>query len=202
MASTRPPLVETTFDVANWFIDRALNDNEYLQPQKLHRLMFLAQAYFAVANNGQRLMPAIFIADAVGPLEPNIYRAFETQKAWITQEKMPEKATLFLDNIWRRFGGHSAEHLSKVIRKHPPYAEAFAEHPRSVITEEAMVAFYGNIRVDGPAGQRTAGGVAHSADAPALETVLRPWVMRSHKGKPVNVMPWMPRKGPPRDDNQ
>ena len=43
------PAVQSSFDVAYWFFDRALNENEYIQPQKLHRLMFLAPAYFAVA---------------------------------------------------------------------------------------------------------------------------------------------------------
>ena len=40
------PAVFSTFDVAFWFADTALNNNEYLQPQKLHRLLFLSQAYF------------------------------------------------------------------------------------------------------------------------------------------------------------
>ncbi|GEO80148.1 Panacea domain-containing protein [Pararhodospirillum oryzae] len=196
MTSTRPPLVDSTFDVANWFLDRALNDGEYLQPQKLHRLMFLAQAYCAVAHNGRRLMPAVFIADAMGPLEPNVYRAFENERPWISEVKMSEAAKQVLDSIWRRFGVHSAEHLSRVVRRHPPFAEAWASEPRSVITEEAMVAFYGQIRPDRPPVLRpdpTAEGVDHTVEAPALETVLRPRVMRSHKGRPVNVMPWVPK---------
>jgi hypothetical protein len=106
-------------------------------------------------------------------------------------------AEQFLDSIWRRFGVHSAEHLSKVIRKHPPYAEALEKDPRCVITIEAMVAFYGNIRPDRVPGTRVAKGdtrrTPHSAEAPAVETVVRPRVMRSQSGRPVSVMPWMPK---------
>jgi uncharacterized phage-associated protein len=193
----RPPLLDSTFDEAKWFQDKALNEREYLQPQKLHRLMYLAQAYFAVANNGRLLAPAVFIADPAGPLEPNIYRAFENERPWISEEKVPTLAEQFLDSIWRRFGVHSAEHLSKVIRKHPPYADALAADPRSVITIESMVAFYGNIRPDRAPGLRPLKGdhrnTAHSADAPAIETVIRPRVMRSQSGKPVNVLPWTPK---------
>ncbi len=39
-----PAAVESAFDVAFWFADVALNENEYLQPQKLHRLMFWPRA--------------------------------------------------------------------------------------------------------------------------------------------------------------
>ncbi|MCF8483536.1 MAG: DUF4065 domain-containing protein [Rhodospirillum sp.] len=197
MASMRPPLLDSTFDEANWFQDKALNEGEYLQPQKLHRLMYLAQAYFAVANNGRLLAPAVFVADPAGPVEPNIYRAFENERPWISEEKVSPLAKQFLDSIWRRFGVHSAEHLSRVIRKHPPYADALEADPRSVITIEAMVAFYGNIRPDRAPGARMAKGdfrdTAHTTDAPAIETVIRPRVMRSQTGKPVSVMPWIPK---------
>ena len=58
----RPTAVESCFEIAFWFLDRALNDGEYLQPPKLQRLMYLAQAYFAVVQNGAKLMPATFVA--------------------------------------------------------------------------------------------------------------------------------------------
>ena len=68
----RPTAVESCFEIACWFLDRALNDGEYLQPQKLQRLMYLAQAYFGVVQNGAKLMPATFIAAPDGPLEPTV----------------------------------------------------------------------------------------------------------------------------------
>lgn len=186
-------------------MDKALNEGEYLQPQKLHRLLYLAQAYHAVATHGQRLMPAVFVADPLGPIEPNIYRAYENERPWISEVKLPDAAVQMLDSIWRRFGSHSAEHLSRVIRRHPPFVEAFESAPRSVITEQAMVAFYGAIRPDRAPGLKpdpTEGRpdlTQHSVEAPAVETVLRPRVLRSHKGKPVNALPWRPktRKRPP-----
>ena len=101
-----PPAVESSFDVAYWFIDRALNENEYLQPQKLHRLMFLSQAYFAVAYRGRLLMPAVFVADEFGPTEPNVFRACAIQRPAIETKRLPEIVTHFLDSIWRRFGQH------------------------------------------------------------------------------------------------
>ena len=58
----RPTAVESGFEAAFWFLERALNDGEALQPQKLQRLLFLAQAYFGVAHAGAKLMPGIFVA--------------------------------------------------------------------------------------------------------------------------------------------
>ncbi len=58
----RPTAVESGFEAAFWFLERALNDGEALQLQKLQRLLFLAQAYFGVAHAGAKLMPGIFVA--------------------------------------------------------------------------------------------------------------------------------------------
>ena len=38
-----PAAVKSAFDVAFWFADTALHDNEYMQPQKLQRLLFLSE---------------------------------------------------------------------------------------------------------------------------------------------------------------
>ena len=54
-----PTDVDIAFKVAFWFENIALKDDEYLQPQKMHRLLFISQAYYAVINNGQKLMPAV-----------------------------------------------------------------------------------------------------------------------------------------------
>lgn len=125
MATMRPPAVASTFDVVYWFNDQALNDAEYLQPLKLQRLLFMAQAYYAVANKGQRLFPSIFIAHETGPIEPNIYRLFEGEnKPYLDARLIPEEIEAFLDDIWRRFGSHSGEHLSRVIMMHEQIGRA------------------------------------------------------------------------------
>ena len=56
--------------MAFWFCDRALNDNEYLQPGKLQSLLYLSQAYYATAYNGKKLVPAIFVADETDRWSP------------------------------------------------------------------------------------------------------------------------------------
>jgi len=179
-------VVESSFDVALWFLDRALNDNEYLQPQKLHRLMFLSQAYFAVAYNGRMLMPAVFIADDMGPIEPNVFRAFASQIPVIERKPLPEVASHFLDSVWRRFGQHSAEHLNKLVGGHAPYRDALLKGPRCEIPLKGMIDFYG----------RKASASPETTGAPPVSQVMRPRVMRSQSGQPVSVQKWMPPAKP------
>jgi uncharacterized phage-associated protein len=183
-----PPLTDSTFDATFWLLDRALDDNEYLNPRKLHRLLYLAQAYFAVANAGHKLMPATFVADPDGPLEPTLYRAFAYSRPRVDVQPIPESGRQFLDSIWRRFGAHSTDHLTKALKRHPPYADAHAEGPRAEITIEAMVRFYGR-----KPDQREGIGALTDSGAPHIEQVLRPRVMRSQSGRPVNVRQWRPR---------
>lgn len=187
-ASARPAVCDSVFDPAMWLLDKALDSNEYLQPMKLHRLLFLAQAYFAVANYGRKLMPAVFVADDTGPLEPNLYRAFEHGRPSIETRPLPKQVKHFLESIWRRFGHHSGQHLSKVLMNHPPYVDTYNAGGRGTeITVQAMIAYYG-------APARPAEGGPQSADAPGVQTVLRPRVMRSQHGKPVSVHQWMPKR--------
>lgn len=155
-----------------------MGDREYLQPQKLHRLLYLAQAYYAVANYGRKLMPATFVADEFGPIEPTIYRLYENGRPMVQPRPISEAVAHFLDSIWRRFGAHSTDHLSRQINTHPPYTAALRKAPREEITLEAMVDFYGAARQP-------------AAGAPPVTDVIRPRVMRSQKG-PVNVTSWMP----------
>ena len=54
-----PTAVESVFDVAFWFTDTAENHSEHMQPQKLHRLLYLSQAYYAIAFGGKKKVQAL-----------------------------------------------------------------------------------------------------------------------------------------------
>ena len=184
----RPTAVESCFEVACWFLDRATGDGEYLQPQKLQRLMFLAQAYYGVLQGGAKLMPATFIATDEGPVEPTVFRAFTRGRPVLDLQPIEEVPRHILDSVWRQFGAHSAEHLNKLIRRHPPYADAYAASPGAEILFEAMIDFYGT---QGLTRRPTAAALN---DAPAASKVLRPKVLRNHSGKPVSVNRWTPKR--------
>ena len=118
------PASGSTFDVAQWFVEKARFENSYLQAQKLQRMLWLAQGHYAATYHGRKLMPATFIATAIGPQEPNIFRAYELGRPEMPEVLPPPEVVDFLDRLWGRFGHHSTEHLNKLVRSHRIYVEA------------------------------------------------------------------------------
>lgn len=100
----RPTAVESSFEIAFWFLDRAIEDGEYLQPQKLHRLMYLAQAYFGMLQNGAKLMLATFVAREKGPIEPTIFKAMARGRPQIDASPVEEVPRAM---FWTAFGASS-----------------------------------------------------------------------------------------------
>ena len=180
------PVCDSMFDVVFWFMDRALNDKEYLQSGKMHRLLYLAQAYYAVLRR-KKLVPAVFVAADEGPLEPNLYRLFAAaQRPYIERLMVPEEGEAFLDSLWRRFGHHSGDYLSRLLKSHAPYAEARAQGGmRAEIGLDAMVRFYGRPRQPD-----------ESSDAGRVDArqMIKPRMMRTQTGRPVAVQAWAPVK--------
>lgn len=176
-----PFAVKSSLDVVFWLTDRALNDGEYLQPQKLHRLLFLAQAYYAVAYPGRKLMPAVFVTDTFGPIEPTVFHAFAFGRPhMIEPNAMAGDVTHFLDSIWRRFGQYKSDQLTKRLAEHAPVAEAMAKGVGEEIPFEVMVRYYG-------------AEAAARRNVPGVEQVMRPRVLRSQSGRPVAVTSWRPK---------
>ncbi len=175
-----PTAVDSTFDVAFWFADTALEQNEYLQPQKLHRLLYLAQAYYAAAFNGAKLMPATFVADGMGPLEPNVYRAFAKGRPDVEADLfLDPEVEMFLDGIWRRFGHHSAERLTRMVKKTVAFKQALKRGDRAEIGFESMLLSF-----------------ARAEETPAVNQVIRPKMVLTHTGKSVPVRAWVPAAAP------
>ena len=194
----KPTAVESSFEAAFWFYERALTDVEHLQPQKLHRLLFLAQAYYGVAHYGAKLMPGVFVAAPEGPIEPTVYRAFSRGKPMIDVTPIEEEARHLMDSVWRQFGALSADKLTKLVKRHPPYIEAYDVAPMTEIELPAMVAFYGDQglvrRKSAEPSPFESQADSRDLDAPSLDRVLRPKVALNHDGKPVNVKTWTPKR--------
>lgn len=106
---------DSTIDVAIWLLDRASADDNYLQPQKLQRLLYLAQGYYAREHYGRKLMPATFVVHEMGPVEPTIFRLFEAGRPKIGFVSPPGEVENFLEIVWRRFGGHTVDRLNALI---------------------------------------------------------------------------------------
>ncbi|MBO6950136.1 MAG: hypothetical protein JJ855_19355 [Rhodospirillales bacterium] len=171
-----PADVSNAFDVAFWFADTALNENEYLQPQKLQRLLFLSQAYYSIIHKGRKLMPAVFVADEIGPMEPNVHMAFSRGRPDIDAELfLPFEVEDFLSGIWRRFGHMSMERLDTITKDTSAYKNAIKRGPRAEMTlKEMSVSFL------------------ESREAPAPSQVAKKKIFRTQSGRPVEVKTWVP----------
>ena len=169
-------VAESTFDVALWFADKALEQNEYLQPQKLHRLLYLAQGYYAVAFEGSKLMPAVFIAEEMGPMEPNVYKAFARGRPNIEpNNNLPDGVEDFLARIWSRFGGNTTDSLSKLCHESLAFKQALVKGTRTEIPLKNMLLSF-----------------ARAEGIPATAQIKKPKMMRSQTGRSVAVKSWVP----------
>lgn len=138
--------------------------------------MFLAQASYAAAHAGRKLMPAVFVADELGPMETNIYLAFSKGKPDVDVEAVvPESVQSVLDQVWRRFGHLSAELLSRMTKDTPAYREALRCDLRSEIDQGAMERSIAGL-----------GARAGGAQSPVAN------VRRTHDGRSVLVKGWVP----------
>jgi len=174
--------VNSTFDVAIWFADQALNENEYLQPMKMHRLLYLAQAFYALAYDGKKLMPAVFVADEQGPIEPTIYHAFSRGRPDIDVELfLPTDVEVFLSSIWRRFGHLKPDQLSRLTTTNTAYSLALRKGKRVEISLDAMIAAF-----KAETGKKPSNVAKHFRDADGQR------VMRTQTGAPVKVKSWTP----------
>jgi len=170
-----PADVNNAFDVAFFFADVALDENEYLQPQKLQRLLFISQAYYAVAFD-RKLMPAVFVADEMGPVEPNVYMAFSRGRPDLDAELfLPHDVQMFLDGIWRRFGYLDTNRLTSMTKETTAYKRAQKRGPRAEILWEDMKLSF-----------------ARAEQTPGVDRVVKPKIMRTQSGRPVQVKAWVP----------
>lgn len=171
-----PADVTSAFEIAFWYTDMAERSFEHLQPQKLQRLLFMSQAYYAVAFNGRKLMPAVFVADEMGPLEPNVYAAFSRGRPQLDVDIfLPYEIESFLEALWRRFGHYAPDRLTRMTKETIAYRQALKRGQRAEITIESMRLSF-----------------SRGNEAPALEQVVKPKVMRTPSGRAVMVKAWNP----------
>jgi hypothetical protein len=118
-----------------------------------------------VANGGQTLMPSVFVASELGPIEPNIYRAFEHGTPKVIVHDPSEKARSFLLMVWEKYGHQPIEALNRLLNSDAAFEQARSAGIGTEIPRAAM----------------------RPIDEPE-----KPTTMRLVKGKPVR--PWVPPK--------
>lgn len=167
-----PPAARTAMDIAIWLLDRARADDCHLPLQKLQRLLYLAQSMFAARTNGI-LMPAVFLADESGPIEPNLQRSLAGGRPHEIIVEAPSAAVReFLETVWQRYASVPTDRLNSYVARNAAYTAARATGGGCVIDPSAMA-------------------VAVRAGAP--QQPAEPMrILRSQQGRAVAVRAWAP----------
>ncbi len=136
------PAARSTIDVALWLHARAERAGEHLSAQKLQRLLYLSQARYAAIHAGQAMMPAIFLAGNLGPVEPNVYTLFEAGVPEVLPVEFSRNILEVLETIWRDYGRNTAEELGERTVRDGAYIMARTRGVNSGISLAAMTAAY------------------------------------------------------------
>lgn len=164
----QPPAARSTLDIALWFQSRSESAGEALSQRKLHLLLYLAQAHYAAEHDGQKLMPAVFLALDAGPVEPNILQLFASGRCTLPGNDPSFGLETYLHEVWARYGRKTGEQIAAVIARDGVWKAVLARGPRLEIPFEALFRGYGGVAKAAPAAERAA-EAADSSESPRKE---------------------------------
>lgn len=169
--------VNTALEVANWFFKRAEQNGNYLQDDKLHHLMFLAQVHYALSNQNHYLFPALFAAGPDGYFDPNLQITLSFGRPLMPSPKFNDKVNSFLEIIWNKYFPLDSADLSELIQNATSYRENYKHGENNLVPMAELAAQFKN-------QFKTARGKAAS----------RPKKVMISQNGPVVVSQWLPRK--------
>lgn len=119
------PATSSSFDVAYWFFQRAEKENIYLENEKLHNLLFLAQSRYAQLHAQELLMPCVFLCDEHGFFEPTLKRIFTQGHPYVPPVILERRISSFLEQIWLEYSHLSTAQFRQLITNIPVYNECY-----------------------------------------------------------------------------
>jgi uncharacterized phage-associated protein len=127
------PATRSGIDVSFWLLERAATERIPMSLPKLRWLLYLAQAHYAIARDGAKLMPATFLVGDDGPIEPTLDLVFQAgiENPW--SPALSDTAEAFLEGFWKRFGALPAIALHKLVIGDPAWRKAQENGPGSEI---------------------------------------------------------------------
>lgn len=149
------PAEYTASDIAKYFIWKAEKEGQKITNKKLQKLLYYAQAWHLVFNNGKPLFGEDIEAWIHGPVVRVVYEFFKkfgfnpiTEK--ISSNPVDEEKTSLLDQVWNVYGGLPAEYLEMLTHREKPWQEARRdlesnERSSAVISTKSMQNFYSEL---------------------------------------------------------
>lgn len=170
------PHINSILSAANWFFRKADSSDIYLENDKLHHLLFLAQIHFSVGHNGEYLFPGIFVCDNKGFHEPNLAHMLTFGMPLMEAPKFDKEIHTFLELIWKKYSPMSKLQLEDFVKNSDAYNKYFKSGQLTPASLEELT----------PLFKGTASSAPHN-------TSKKRKVMLSQNG-PVVVSQWHPRK--------
>ncbi|HYM19622.1 MAG TPA: type II toxin-antitoxin system antitoxin SocA domain-containing protein [Candidatus Kapabacteria bacterium] len=118
----------TLHEIANYFIEKAYENNKPISNKKLQKLVYYAQVWFLVHYNTKLFRDKIE-AWIHGPAIPALYskyRRFSYGNLPQPTESinLPNSITAFLDEVWRVYGKLDANYLEQLTHSELPWQQA------------------------------------------------------------------------------
>lgn len=124
--------VHRAITVANYLIERAVQAQRPVSNMKLQKLLYYAQGWYMVANNGTPLFDEDFKRWSWGPVCPPVYNKFKkngaqpivcTHNGNVCGVVDNPEAISLLNMIWQKYGSFSAVQLSDMSHAEKPWME-------------------------------------------------------------------------------
>lgn len=161
----RTTALKSTLVAVAWLNARAAEGGVRLPPRKLQILLYIAQALYAAANGGRPLLPSVFVASAMGPVDPNLYDILERCDDLRAKGGIEPRAEACLGLVWRRYGQATADDLDAFVADDGVFASALDASAGSIIPLPLLAETYRRRMIDPAVAARAGTDVA--ADLPA-----------------------------------
>ena len=169
-------IVISTFDIAGWFRNKAIQNKQHLSQTQLQNMLFLAQMHHT-GKHGRVLMPSMFVCYAHGFYDPNIESFFSHNFSLPEVATFEKETDLFLESVWQKYASLSEQELQNFVTSLSCWQTIY-NHQTDILVNpiEIAASFLSSI----------------SGGAKAFST-SKPKIRLSQNG-PVQVSPWHPRK--------
>lgn len=138
-------------DIAKYILSFAQYTGDVITNLKLQKLLYYAQAWFLVNNEGRRLFPEEIEAWQYGPVIPSIYQKYKDFgrtpiEVDYDYEKdfgyLPENVRQYLSEFCEKFFSLSAAELVGMTHQERPWREAMAAGAGTPISTDVMFEYY------------------------------------------------------------
>lgn len=175
----------SSLEVAAWILNKARNEGQVLEHEKLQHLLFLAQFHYLSTHPDILLMPSLFVHSHSICFEPNIAKLHTSGLLADFPIRFDNEISDFLNKIWKIYASLSSHQLQNVIKEHLSRLE-FKSDQRVIVDIKTLVEkFKTHSKIN-----------AKPTDTERPKISSAPWsskIMLSQNG-PVVVSKWKPRK--------